>query len=98
MAEEKPKVTFCPNCSMPAIRVGNEVTCETCDATFTITQKDGAKVKQIGRIAQIEKDVAELKARLPGDDEPSGDEPGDQDPPAEEQEESDGSEDEEDIL
>ncbi len=63
MAKEN-KPAYCPNCHKPAIRQGNEIICETCDATFTITKKDGAKVKQIGRIEQVEQDVAALKAKV----------------------------------
>lgn len=66
--EEKNKITFCPNCQQPAIRQGNEITCEACDATFTITKKDGAKVKQIGRIELLEQDVAALKAKVSGEE------------------------------
>lgn len=65
MADEgKTKTAFCPSCQQPAIRQGNEVICETCDATFTITKKEGAKVKRIGRIEQIERDVAEIRAQV----------------------------------
>ncbi len=66
MAKES-KITFCPNCQQPAVRQGNEITCESCDATYTITKKDGAKVKQMGRIEQLEHDVTKLKEIvLPG--------------------------------
>jgi uncharacterized Zn finger protein (UPF0148 family) len=48
MSEESSKAVNCPNCQGPAIRTGNEITCETCDATFVITKKQGAKVKTLG--------------------------------------------------
>jgi len=79
------KITFCPNCQQPAVRSGNEITCEKCDATFTITKKDGAKVKETGRIEKIEFDIAELRAQIFPDtaDEP---EPESEPKPADEQE------------
>lgn len=68
---KKNKPVYCPNCQQPAIRQGNEIICEKCDATYTITKKDGAKVKQVGRIEQVEQDIATLKTKVFGnDDEP----------------------------
>jgi len=76
MAE--PKATICPNCQQPAIRTGNEIACETCDATFVITKKQGAKVKQIGiseRIDLLEKEVFAEKSPAEPESEPIEPEP-----------------------
>jgi len=62
MPEEKPKATSCPNCLKPAIRVGNEVTCEHCDAIFVITKKQGAKVKDFGQLRDHEERLKKLEA------------------------------------
>ena len=70
MTEEKPKATKCPNCQQPAIRSGNEITCENCDATFVIRKKQGAKVKQIGTIEDHEKRIEILESLIP-DNEPA---------------------------
>ena len=93
MPEEKPKAVYCPNCQGPATRTGNEITCETCDATFTITKKDGAKVKKLGPIQDHEDRLKKIEAKIfvdepepqeqpaGGDDEPDPENPGtDQDP------------------
>jgi len=55
------KATFCPNCSQPAIRTGNEIACEKCDAVFTVTQKQEAKVKQLGPIQDLDRRVTQLE-------------------------------------
>lgn len=52
---EEPKQTNCPNCLGQAIKEGNKIICETCDATFTFNKTGGAKVKEIGRLDNIEK-------------------------------------------
>lgn len=60
MAEPEQKAITCPNCQGPAIKTGNEIACETCDATFVITKKQGAKVKQLGiaeRLDRLEDEV-----------------------------------------
>lgn len=66
--EEKPKATQCPSCQQPAIRSGNEVTCEKCDATFIVTRKQGAKLKQVGAIEDLQQRVESIEARLPGEE------------------------------
>jgi hypothetical protein len=58
---EKPKATNCPNCLKPAIRAGNEITCEACDAVFIVTKKQGAKVKELGPIEDHEERIAALE-------------------------------------
>ncbi len=79
MAIEKKEATFCPNCSQPAIRNGNEITCEKCDATFTITKKQGATVKSQGRLDKIDQRLDALENVLDPeppaepDDEPDDD-------------------------
>lgn len=64
MAEEKPKAVTCPNCQGPAIRAGNEITCEACDATYTITKKDGAKVRKLGPIQDHEERLKKIEASI----------------------------------
>jgi len=73
MSDEKTKTTFCPNCHQPAQRHGNVVTCEACDAEYTITQRDGARVKTKGRLDSIEERLDKIESLLPGD-EPESDE------------------------
>lgn len=65
MAKEPQKVS-CPNCLGDAVREGNEITCETCDAVFTITKKEGAKVKQLGTMEDHEKRISKLESIIPG--------------------------------
>lgn len=78
---EKPKQTNCPNCLEPAIKEGNKIICETCDATFTFTRTGGAKVKEIGRLDNLEKRMDRVENLLPGQEpEP---EPGPKDEPEE---------------
>lgn len=55
------KAMSCPNCSQPAMRTGNEITCENCDATFVITKKQGAKVKEFGQIQDHENRIQVLE-------------------------------------
>lgn len=57
------KATFCPNCAQPAIRSGNEITCENCDAVFTITKKQEAKVKEVGRLDNHEQRILALEGK-----------------------------------
>lgn len=58
---DKARATSCPNCLNPAMRLGNEVTCEKCDAVFVITKKQGAKVKELGPIDEIKQRVTRLE-------------------------------------
>ncbi len=90
MAKES-KITFCPNCRQPAVREDNQITCETCDATYTITKTEGAKVRSQGRLQSLEDRVAKIEAELPGVE---PDEPAQDGPPAE----TDDDKDNEDIL
>lgn len=60
--QEKPKGTLCPNCQQPAVKVGNEITCENCDAIFEITRKQGPKLKQLGPIEDLRDRVENLEA------------------------------------
>ena len=70
-------MTFCPNCQQPATRSGNEITCESCDATFEIKRKE-ATVKKLGPYKELEQRVARLEAsQSPAEqetDEPKSDE------------------------
>lgn len=61
--EEQPKACNCPNCLSPALRTGNEITCEICDAVFTITKKQGAKVKTLGPIDDHERRISALEGK-----------------------------------
>jgi len=62
MAETK---VHCPNCNGPAIREGDEITCEKCDAVFVIKQKE-PKVVQIGRLNELEQRVGSIETLLRG--------------------------------
>lgn len=62
MTEEK-KAVQCPSCQGPAIKEGNEITCEPCDATFTVTKTGAARVKDTGKIEDHEKRITELESR-----------------------------------
>lgn len=59
---EKVKPASCPNCQQPAIRYGNQIACENCDAVFVITRKEGPKVKQLGPLKDLTKRVEILEA------------------------------------
>ena len=63
---EEPKKISCPNCSGIAIKEGNKIICESCDATFTYTKTGGAKLKEIGRLDNIEKRLDRVESLLPG--------------------------------
>lgn len=76
MAEEKPKAVTCPNCQGPAIRSGNEIACEGCDAIFTITKKDGAKVKKVGQIQDHEDRLKKIEGKLFAEEPEPQDQPG----------------------
>lgn len=67
---EQPKATSCPNCQQPAIRSGNEITCEACDAVFMVTKKQGAKVKELGPIEDHERRIQALEGLHPAKQEP----------------------------
>ncbi|MBW8003338.1 MAG: hypothetical protein FVQ80_15215 [Planctomycetes bacterium] len=68
MAKENTKITFCPNCQQPAIRKGSEITCESCDAVFTVTKKDGPRVKEVGPIDDHEKRLQAVEEKVFGDE------------------------------
>lgn len=57
--------TICPNCQKPALRTGDEITCENCDAVFTITKKQEAKVKEFGLIQNHEERITQLEKFIP---------------------------------
>lgn len=80
MAEEKAKVGYCPNCGEPAIKEGNRITCEKCDAVFRVTE-NGARIEKTGVLDDHERRLAELEAKVrpqteseskPKDDEDEG--------------------------
>lgn len=58
----------CPNCLGQAIKEGNKIICETCDATFTVTKTGSAKVKEIGRLDNIEQRLDRVESLLPGEE------------------------------
>ena len=83
MAEEPTKkVQYCPNCLGPAIREGNEITCEKCDAIFIITKKEGARIKQLGSIEDHEQRLKKLESLIPGEPELEPKEPDEPEEPS----------------
>jgi uncharacterized Zn finger protein (UPF0148 family) len=64
MSEQKPTVSFCPNCQQPAIRTGNEIYCEKCDTTFVFTEKKGAVVKQLGPLERVNERLDRIEQLL----------------------------------
>lgn len=65
MAEDLKKPN-CPNCLGPAIKEGNTIICEKCDAIFTFTKTGYAKVKEIGRMESIESRIRHIESILVG--------------------------------
>lgn len=65
MAETK---ISCPNCSGIAIKDGDVVVCESCDATFKVTKVGGARLKEIGRLDSIEERLDRVESLLPGEE------------------------------
>lgn len=65
MAEESKKAT-CPNCLGEAIKEGNKIICEICDATFTFTKTGGARIKEIGRLNALEERMERTENLLQG--------------------------------
>jgi len=59
---EEKKAVACPNCNQPAIKQGNEIACENCDAVFTFS-KTGAKVKSVGKIDELDKRLTALEEK-----------------------------------
>lgn len=55
----------CPNCLEKAVKIGNEVTCEKCDASFRIT-KQQTKLKDI----RISRRLNLLEEKVFGSEEP----------------------------
>ena len=51
---------FCPNCGRRGDANGNELYCEHCDDTFTITKKE-VKLKNTGRMDSLERRVSALE-------------------------------------
>ena len=72
----------CPNCGLSAQKEGNKVTCENCDAIYTITKTGSARVKKLGPIEDHENRIAKIEAALfpPADPEPTDPEPADPEP------------------
>ena len=96
MSETKPSI--CPNCQQPAIRTGNEITCEKCDATFLITVKGEKQVKEISPISDLQDRVGKIESHVFAGDEPEPTAaPGDESEP-DEPEPDDGPESDEEIL
>lgn len=93
MAKE---TVFCPNCGRRAEQSGtNKIYCEICDTEFKITPA-GAKVENLGKLADIEKRVAALEGKTPAEDPPDDHQ---EDPPDDHQEDpQEEEEEEEDII
>lgn len=74
MSNGKPEPAYCPNCTAPALKEGNKITCEKCDAVFAITRAGSAKVVDLNimqRVKQLEDEVATLKGnKQPADQQP----------------------------
>ena len=81
------KNMYCPNCRGPAVKAGNEITCEACDVVFVITEKRGAQVKELGPFEKLDKRVAALEVVIgsAGTIEPEPAEPDSQDDETEEE-------------
>lgn len=65
---EEPKKIVCPNCGARAIKEGNKIVCEDCDATYSFKKTGGAKVLDIGRLESVEKRLDRVESLLPGQD------------------------------
>jgi len=48
----------------PAFMIDNEITCENCDAVFTISKKQGVKVKKLGPIEDHEQRISQLETKV----------------------------------
>jgi len=66
--EQTKAAAYCPNCQRPAIKEGNEIFCEACDATFAISRTAGARVKKMGELEEIRGRLERIEASLPGDE------------------------------
>lgn len=62
------KKISCPNCSGIAVKDGDVIICESCDATFKVTIVGGARLKEIGRLDAIEERLDRLDSLWPGDE------------------------------
>lgn len=76
------KKIVCPNCLGPAIKEGNKIICENCDATFTFTKTSGAKLETIGRLEAVEKRLDRIDSLLPGEEPEVSEETSDDDEPS----------------
>lgn len=56
----------CPNCLEPAEKVGNKITCQSCDSVLTVTRTGGAKVAEAGWKEQMEGRIKSNEDRLSG--------------------------------
>lgn len=70
---DESKKVFCPNCLGEAIKEGNKIICQVCDATFTFTKTGAAKVEKIGRLDSLEKRVDRIETFIPGQEPDSSD-------------------------
>lgn len=65
-----PTIQPCPNCQRDAIRVGNKITCEACDAIFEIKKTGAAQVKKVGPYADLLERVKKIEGKVFGEPEP----------------------------
>lgn len=54
----------CPNCLSPAVKVGKEIVCESCDAIFVIRRTGGCHVRRMGVLKKLEDRVSELEGKI----------------------------------
>lgn len=66
MANEKSKAVTCPNCAGPAIRSGDEIACEQCNAIYEIKKKPAGEEKKVKSLG-IEDRLTKIESRLFGD-------------------------------
>lgn len=60
--EQNEETAYCPSCKQIAVKVGNEITCDNCDASFRIT-KHTHKLQQ-ARISERLQDHEQRLAAL----------------------------------
>lgn len=80
---------ICPNCLEKAVKVGNEVTCDKCDASFRITKQQN-KLRDI----RISRRLDLLEEKVFGSDEPEPETPPEPEPKPEDTHEDEEDEDE----